>query len=204
MEINKFIALFANEMPQGSVAPKQSDTPVYDRILGELVGLKITPNELRFIQSIIFVAKEYRRSFYRLYEAYQNYGMVPFLRMMIDNIVTVQAYLLFDNKDKFCNYFFDGKPLNQLKIDDRTISHTTIFNLTGDTALSALYTSCCRYLHPTPAAFEKAGNKIFSGFEDVVYKSKKEEREAILLKFKEIDHLLQESLRKAINYHKHE
>lgn len=200
MDKSKYFA-FLSDGTAPLVVDIKRDTPVYDRIMGEMVGLRISPNELRFIQSIIFVAKEYRRSFYRLNDAYQNYGMVPFLRMMIDNIVTVQAYLLFDDKDKFCNYFFDGKPLNQLKIGDRSVSHTTIFNLTGDEELSALYTSCCRYLHPTPAAFEQSGKKLFSGFEGVVYRSKKEEREAILKKFKEIDRLLQDSLRKAIKYH---
>lgn len=171
---------------------------IYNKIIKEMVGLQISPNQVRFIQSIAFLSKEYRRAFYKLYENEQNYGMVPFLRMMIDNIVTVHGYIIYEDKDKYCNYFFDDKPLNQLKIGDKSISHTTIFNITGDKDLSKLYKHCCRYLHPTTAAFDRV-HPPYCGFEDCIYASKKDEREAIRERFRDIDFALQKLLREAIH-----
>lgn len=160
--------------------------------------MQISPNQVRFIQSIAFLGNEYRRAFYRLYDEKQNYGMVPFLRMMIDNIVTVRGYILYEDKDKYCNYFFDDKPLNQLKIEDKSISHTTIFNITGDNEMSQLYKHCCRYLHPTTAAFDRV-HPPYCGFEDRIYGSKNDEREAIRERFRDIDFALQNLLREVIH-----
>lgn len=171
---------------------------IYNRIVKEMVGMQISPNQVRFIQSIAFLSNEYRRAFYKLYDEKQNYGMVPFLRMMIDNIVTVRGYILFDDKDKYCNYFFDDKPLNQLKIRDKSISHTTIFSITGETALSDLYKHCCRYLHPTTAAFDRM-RSTYCGFEDRIYGNRKDERETIRERFRDIDFALQNLLREAIH-----
>lgn len=171
---------------------------IYNRIVKEMVGKQISPNQVRFFQSIAFLSNEYRRSFYHLYEDKLNYGMVPFLRMMIDNIVTVHAYILYEDKDKYCNYFFDDKPLNQLKIGEKSISHTTIFNIIGDADLSKLYKHCCRYLHPTSAAFDRVCLP-YCGFGDCIYGSKNDEREAIRERFREIDFVLQNLLREAIH-----
>lgn len=171
---------------------------IYNRIIKEMVGMQISPNQVRFIQSIAFLSNEYRRSFYKLYEGQLNYGMVPFLRMMIDNIVTVRGYILYEDKDKYCNYFLSDKPLNQLKIEDKAISHSTIFSITGDVELSALYKHCCRYLHPTTAAFDKI-RPPYCGFEERIYASRDDEREAIRERFRDIDFTLQNLLREAIH-----
>ena len=171
---------------------------IYNKIIKEMVGMQISPNQVRFIQSIAFLSNEYRRAFYHLFEDKLNYGMVPFLRMMVDNIVTVQGYMLYEDKDKYCNYFLDDKPLNQLKIGEKSISHTTIFNITGDIELSELYKHYCRYLHPTTAAFDKV-RPPYCGFENRIYGSRDDEREAIRGRFRDVDFALQNLLREAIH-----
>lgn len=108
----------------------------------------------KFINTILMGAATFNEAFLDMMKKGYNLAATPFIRMQLDNCLSVYASMIYPNKETFYKHYINGKPLNQLKINGKAL--TSNYLKEGLEAkdsfcnsVGRLFDDACKYIHPS-------------------------------------------------------
>lgn len=136
-----------------------------------------------FIYAIVVFASENNTAFNSLFKKKNKLAALHFIRMQVDCCLDVYACLLYRDKDKFFQFFKDGKPINKLNIGKQQLTSSY---LCGELekrypGITEIYKEGCKWIHPNTVLYRYVILLIlpdelsYIGYKDKEYSNDKEE-----------------------------